>query len=68
MTSAKTIENSIFWQRHVIAQSRDLVQIARCKLAIVRLEEERRTQAYEAQGMTRSDAQACAEAEQLTKG
>lgn len=64
----KTIENSIHCQRQVIAQSRDPVQIARCKLAIVRLEEEMRTQAYEAQGMARSDAQACVEAEQLTKG
>lgn len=62
---AKTIENSIFWQRHVIAQSRDPVQIARCKAAIVSLEEEIRTQAYEDQGMARSDAQACVEAEQL---
>tara|TARA_R110000868_G_scaffold44507_3_gene148531 strand:- start:3959 stop:4162 length:204 start_codon:yes stop_codon:yes gene_type:complete len=65
---AKTIEKSINWQRHVIAHSRDPVQIARCKAAIFRLEEETMIQAYEAQGMTRSDAQACVESEQLTKG
>ena len=38
MTSKKTLENSIFWQQQVIKQSRDPVQIARCKAAIQKLE------------------------------
>ena len=32
------------------------------------MQDEIRTQAYEAEGMTRSDAQACVEAEKLTQG
>jgi len=38
MTSKKTLQNSIFWQQQVIKQSRDPVQIARCKAAIQRLQ------------------------------
>ena len=38
MTSIKTLENSIYWQKHVIAQSKDPKQIARCKAAIERLQ------------------------------
>jgi hypothetical protein len=37
---AKTIEKSIFWQQQVIKQSRDPVQIARCKAAIQRLQDQ----------------------------
>jgi hypothetical protein len=37
---AKTIEKSIFWQQQVIKQSRDPVQIARCKAAIARLQDQ----------------------------
>ena len=40
MTSPKVLENSIFWQKQVIAQSRDPKQIARCKAAIARLEQQ----------------------------
>ena len=32
-----TLNNSIAWQRHVMAVSRDPVQIARCKAAIAKL-------------------------------
>ena len=35
MTSLKVLENSLFWQRHVLSQSRDPVQIER---AIAKLE------------------------------
>lgn len=38
MTSLKVLENSLFWQRHVLKQSRDPVQIERVKRAIVKLE------------------------------
>jgi len=38
MTSAKTLENSIYWQKVVLKQSRDPKQIERCKAAIARLE------------------------------
>lgn len=38
MESKKTIEQCIYWQRHVAAQSRDPAQIARCLAAIARLE------------------------------
>jgi len=38
MTSKKALEQSIFWQQQVIKQSRDPVQIARCKAAIERLQ------------------------------
>ena len=38
MTSLKVLENSLFWQRHVLSQSRDPVQIERVKRAIVKLE------------------------------
>jgi len=34
---AKTIENSIYWQNHVMRQSRDPKQKARCALAIEKL-------------------------------
>jgi hypothetical protein len=37
---AKTIEKSIFWQQQIIKQSRDPVQIARCKAAIARLQDQ----------------------------
>jgi hypothetical protein len=36
----ETIKNSIFWQKQVIAQSRDPKQIERCKAAIVKLEQQ----------------------------
>lgn len=36
----ETIENSIFWQKQVIAQSRDPRQIERCKAAIAKLEQQ----------------------------
>jgi hypothetical protein len=38
MTSLKTLENSLFWQQHVLKQSRDPVQIERVKRAIASLE------------------------------
>ena len=38
MISKKTIEQSIYWQRQVAAQSRDPAQVARCLAAIARLE------------------------------
>jgi hypothetical protein len=34
----KTLENSLYWQQVVLKQSRDPVQIARVKKAIVKLE------------------------------
>jgi hypothetical protein len=36
----ETIQNSIFWQKQVIKQSRDPKQIERCKAAIVKLEQQ----------------------------
>lgn len=38
MTSLKALETSLFWQRHVLSQSRDPVQIERVKRAIAKLE------------------------------
>lgn len=38
MTSQKTLENSIYWQKLVLAQSKDAKQKERCKAAIARLE------------------------------
>ena len=38
MNNIKVIENSLFWQQVVLNQSRDPVQIARVKKAIVKLE------------------------------
>ena len=38
MTSLKTLETSLLWQRHVLRQSRDPVQIERVKRAIAKLE------------------------------
>ena len=38
MTSLKVLENSLFWQRHVLKQSQNPVQIERVKRAIVKLE------------------------------
>jgi hypothetical protein len=43
MTSKKAIEQSIFWQRHVVANSRDQKQIERCKAAIHKLEQQLKT-------------------------
>ena len=40
MTSIKVLENGIFWQKQVIAQSRNPKQIERCKAAIVKLEQQ----------------------------
>ena len=40
MTSKKALEQSIFWQQQVIKQSRDPVQIARCKAVIARLQDQ----------------------------
>tara|TARA_R110000868_G_C10621136_1_gene742305 strand:+ start:326 stop:463 length:138 start_codon:yes stop_codon:yes gene_type:complete len=37
---AQTIERSLFWQRVVLKQSRDPVQIERVKRAIVKLEQQ----------------------------
>jgi hypothetical protein len=36
----ETIQNSIYWQKQVIKQSRDPKQIERCKAAIVKLEQQ----------------------------
>lgn len=36
----ETIQNSIFWQKVVLKQSRDPVQIERVKRAIVKLEQQ----------------------------
>ena len=38
MTSLKVLENSLFWQRQVLKQSQNPVQIERVKRAIVKLE------------------------------
>ena len=38
MTSLKVLENSLFWQKQVLKQSRDPVQIERVKRAIIKLE------------------------------
>lgn len=35
--TAGMLEKSIFWQNHVIRESRDPVQIARCREAVKRL-------------------------------
>ncbi len=35
--TAGQLEKSIFWQNHVIRESRDPVQIARCREAVKRL-------------------------------
>jgi hypothetical protein len=37
---AQTIEKSLFWQRVVLKQSRDPVQIKRVKRAIAKLEQQ----------------------------
>ena len=37
-TTTKAIKDSIFWQQQVIAQSSDAAQIARCTLAVQRLQ------------------------------
>lgn len=37
---AETIEKSLFWQRVVLKQSRDPVQIERVKRAIAKLEQQ----------------------------
>jgi hypothetical protein len=39
-TSPKVLENSIFWQKQVLKQSRDPKQIERCKAAIAKLEQQ----------------------------
>jgi hypothetical protein len=36
----KTLENSLYWQQVVLKQSRDPVQIARVKKAIIKLQEQ----------------------------
>lgn len=38
--SQLALEQSIFWQEQVIKQSRDPVQIARCKAAVARLQDQ----------------------------
>jgi len=38
MTTRKALETSIYWQKVVIKQSKDIKQIERCKLAIQKLE------------------------------
>ena len=38
MNSIKVIENSLYWQQVVLKESRNPVQIARVKKAIVKLE------------------------------
>lgn len=40
MTSRKSLETSIYWQKIVVKQSKDIKQIERCKLAIKKLEEQ----------------------------
>lgn len=40
MNSIHVIENSINWQKHVLANSKDPKQIERVKLAIIRLTNE----------------------------
>jgi hypothetical protein len=37
-TSIKALEVSIYWQKHVLQQSKDPVQKERCRAAIARLE------------------------------
>ncbi len=39
-TSAKAIETCLYWQRYVLAHSKDPAQIARAKAAIERLQAE----------------------------
>lgn len=41
MASLKQIDNSIYWQEHVIAQTRDPKQKRRCQEAVLRLMQER---------------------------
>ena len=36
----KTLENSLYWQQVVLKQSRDPVQIARVKQAIIKLQQQ----------------------------
>jgi hypothetical protein len=38
ITTSKALKDSIFWQQQVIAQSNDAAQIARCTLAVQRLQ------------------------------
>ena len=38
ITTSKALKDSIFWQQQVIAQSKDQAQIARCKIAVERLQ------------------------------
>jgi hypothetical protein len=40
MTTRKSLENCIYWQKLVLNQSKDLKQKERCKLAIAKLEEQ----------------------------
>lgn len=40
MNSIKTLENSIYWQNHVLNTSKDPKQIERVKLAIIKLQNE----------------------------
>lgn len=40
MTSKKALETSIYWQKVVLKQSKDLKQKERCILAIKKLEEQ----------------------------
>ena len=40
MTTQKALEQSIFWQQHVVNTSRDPKQIARCKAAIEKLQQQ----------------------------
>jgi len=38
MTSIKSLENSIYWQKYVINNSKDPIQKERCTAAVARLE------------------------------
>lgn len=40
MNSVKTLENNLFWQKHVLANSKDPKQKERVKLAIAKLQNE----------------------------
>lgn len=40
MNSIHTLENSIYWQKHILANSKDPKQKERAKLAIIKLQNE----------------------------
>lgn len=50
MTSAKTLENSIYWQKHVLTHSKDPKQKERAQKAIERLTEQLKTISHVEEG------------------